>query len=216
MASALESFDKIPIWQRLMMFILVAAAIVAVWFFVFYQEAVDARASAKTSADTASAELDRVRTEKERFLERQREQAQTEAQLQKKMEVLPMTTASVDNLMQTFQQQARLVGLTVESWTPDPEQKEDFYARLPVKVRATGTWGQSGEFFRRVSELDRIVSVDNVEMKIRAATRDEDVSGPPMLELEFEAATYRFLTEAERSAESGGGGKKKASRRRKK
>ncbi len=216
MASALESFDKIPIWQRLMLFIVVAAAIVAVWFFVFYQEAVDARASAKTSAGQASAELDRVRAEKERFLERQREQAQTEAQLQKKMEVLPMTTASVDNLMQTFQQQARLVGLTVESWTPDPEQKEDFYARLPVKVRATGTWGQSGEFFRRVSELDRIVSVDNVEMKIRTATRDEDASGPPMLELEFEAATYRFLTGAERSAATDGGKNKKASRRRKK
>lgn len=216
MAGPLDSFEKLPIWQRIVMVVLGAALIMAAWFFFFYEEAVANTDQARQGLETAKAELARVEKEKEKYLERERKMAELEAELDKKMEVLPMSTASVDNLMQTFQQQARLVGLTVESWTPEPEQKEDFYARLPVKVRATGTWAQAGEFFRRVSELDRIVSVENVSMKKKdKSKRDAPGLGPaaPQLELEFEAATYRFLTDAERAAASEGGRRKRGRRR---
>ena len=62
---------------------------------------------------------------------------------------------------------ARLVGLTVQSWTPEGEFKEDYYGRLPIKVAAFGTWAQTGEFFRRVSELDRIVSGQPLDARMR-------------------------------------------------
>lgn len=207
MASPLDALDRIPIWQRLIIFVMGAVAVGAIWYFVYYQETVDAQNGARVALKKADAELARVKKEKENFLERQRKLAEVEEDLQKKMEVLPMTTASVDNLMQTFQQQARLVGLTVESWVPSAEQKEDFSGRLPIKVQATGSWTQAGEFFRRVSELDRIVSIENVEMRVRASS-DKDA---PELELTFEAVTYRFLGESERA--SGGKNRRRKQRR---
>ncbi len=202
----MEQFAKLPIWQRILLFVIVGALVVGGWFFLFYQDAVGAHDGAKRAIVKADAELDRVKKEQENFLERQRKQAEIEAQLQQKVAVLPTSKSSLANLMQTFQQQARLVGLTVESWTTEAEQKEDFYARLPVKVRATGTWTQAGEFFRRMYELGRenkgrIVSVDNLVMSNRRAGDAEPGDGSPVLEITFEAATYRFLTEAERSAE---------------
>ncbi len=201
----MEQFAKLPIWQRIVVFIVVGALMVAGWYFLFYQDAVDAHDGAKQAVVKADAELVRVTKEQENFLERQRKQAEIEAQLQQKVAVLPTSKSSLDNLMQTFQQQARLVGLTVESWTPEPEQKEDFYARLPVKVRATGTWTQAGEFFRRMYELGRenkgrIVSVDQLVLSNRDAGKAEPGDGAPLLEISFEAATYRFLTESERTA----------------
>jgi type IV pilus assembly protein PilO len=201
----MEQFAKLPIWQRIVLFIVVGALMVAGWYFLFYQDAVDAHDGAKQAVVKADAELVRVTKEQENFLERQRKQAEIEAQLQQKVAVLPTSKSSLDNLMQTFQQQARLVGLTVESWTPEPEQKEDFYARLPVKVRATGTWTQAGEFFRRMYELGRenkgrIVSVDQLVLSNRDAGKAEPGDGAPLLEISFEAATYRFLTESERTA----------------
>ncbi len=214
----MEQFAKLPIWQRIVLFVVVGALVVAGWFFLLYQDAVGAHEGAKKAVVKADAELVRVTKEQENFLERQRKQAEIEAQLQQKVAVLPTSKSSLDNLMQTFQQQARLVGLTVESWTPEPEQKEDFYARLPVKVRATGTWTQAGEFFRRMYELGRenkgrIVSVDQLVLTNKAAGKAEAGEGAPLLEISFEAATYRFLTEAERTAADP---KKKRSRRRKK
>ena len=214
----MEQFAKLPIWQRILIFIVVGALVVAGWFFMFYQEAVDAHAGAKAAVVKADAELERVKKEQENFLERQRKQAEVEAKFQEEVAVLPTSKSSLANLMQTFQQQARLVGLTVESWTTEPEQKEDYYARLPVKVKATGTWTQAGEFFRRMYELGRenkgrIVSVDNLVMKNRKSGSGEPGDGAPVLDISFEAATYRFLTEAERTAEDPKN--KRASRRRK-
>lgn len=196
---ALEAFDKIPIWQRLVVLVLGAALIVAGWWYLFYADALDAHDGAKVALEKAQAELARVEKAKADFLERQKKQEEVEKAIEQKLQVLPMSASTVDNLMQTFQQQARLVGMTVESWTPEAEVKEDFYAKLPVKVRATGTWKQSGEFFRRVSELNRIVSVDKLSMRL-SGRNQADAGGHPILELDFEAATYRFLTDAERNA----------------
>jgi len=213
----MESFAKLPIWQRILLFIIVGVLVVGGWYFVFYQDAVESHDGASAALQKAKTELERVKNEQKNFLERQRKQAEVEAKLQQKVAVLPTSKSSLANLMQTFQQQARLVGLTVESWTTEAEQKEDFYARLPVEVKATGTWTQAGEFFRRMYELGRenkgrIVSVDNLVMRNRKAGDAEPGDGAPMLEISFEAATYRFLTESERAAEEP---TKKSRRRRK-
>jgi type IV pilus assembly protein PilO len=217
--AALDSFERFPIWQRILVFFVVAAGIVAGWYFLYYEEAVTGRVSAKASLDKAAAEVERVTAERQKFLERQQQTGQVEAELKASMEVLPMSTAAVDNLMQTFQQQARLVGLTVEAWTPDAEEKLDYYARLPVKVKASGTWAQAGEFFRRVSELDRPVSVDGIKLKARDTKKrreDADADGPATLDVEFEVTTYRFLPDEERAAEEAAPSKKKKPTRRRK
>src|SRR5688572_1495059 len=193
MGSILESFDKLPTWQRILVFVLGLSAIGTVWYLMYYRDAVARHASANAALQKAKSELRDVEEKKKNFMERQRKQAEVEAELKKKMEVLPMSIASVDNLMQTFQQQARLVGLTVESWVPSAEEREDYYARLPVSVKATGTWSQAGEFFRRVSELDRIVSVDNIKLKSTTTAPNPTGGDPnraPMLTVDFEAATY--------------------------
>jgi len=212
MGSFLEAFEKLPVWQRVLIFALGLTVIVTVWFLVFYRDALARHDSAKSALKKAQVELHDVDEKKKNFIERQRKQAEIEAVLKEKMDVLPMSIASVDHLMQTFQQQARLVGLTVESWVPGTEALEDYYSRLPVKVQASGTWAQAGEFFRRISELDRIVSVDNVQLQksTTSARAGADTTEAPLLTIQFEAATYRFLGEAERaSAKSSSGGQRR-------
>jgi type IV pilus assembly protein PilO len=204
--AALDSFERFPIWQRILLFVLVSVAIVAGWWFLYYEEAVAGRASAKAGLDKAVAELETVTAEREKFLQKEKQTGEVEAELQASMEVLPMSTAAVDNLMQVFQQQARLVGLTVEAWTPAAEEKLDYYARLPVKVKASGTWAQAGEFFRRVSELDRPVSIEGVKLTARDPEKRRgdtaDASEPAVLDVEFEVTTYRFLPDEERAADA--------------
>lgn len=199
MAMGIEAFEKLPLWQRILVFLGGTLMVIAAWYFLFYQDASAERESAQVALDKAKAELAEYEIKKKNFLERQRQQAELEAALQEKIEVLPMSIASVDNLMQTFQQQARLVGMSVESWTPGAEAKDEYYARLPVQVRATGTWTQVGEFFRRISELDRIVSVDKIGLTRQRDRQTAAAGNDVTLAVTFEAATYRLLTEAERA-----------------
>ena len=213
-----DALGKLPIWQRLLLFFFIAAGIVAVWYFLFYLDAVAGRGAADTALVNAQKELADIQKSRDNFDAEQKAIAAEEKELEANREVLPLNASTVDNLMQTFQQQSRLVGMTVESWTNEPEELEDFYARMPIKVRATGTWAQVGEFFRRVSELKRIVSVDGLSLALvdKAAAKDKDKEPGdqhPSLKVEFEAATYRFLTDAEREAAATTGAKTKGRRK---
>jgi type IV pilus assembly protein PilO len=211
MASAFDGVDGLAVWQRLLVWVVVAAALVAGWWFLFYVDAVAAREGAEAGLAKASGELDRLEKRKENFLEEQRQHEEREAKLRERMEVLPMNASTVDNLMQTFQQKARQVGLSFDSWTNDSEQRQDFYARMPIKVKARGTWPQIGEFFRQVSELRQIVSVENIVVE---NTDDQVEPGEhPVLEVAFEAATYRFLSEEERTAVPEKGTRREPARR---
>ena len=201
MSEFTEAVDRMPIWQKLLIMLVGAALVVGGWWFFFYDDVQIAKQQAEQAVAKADAELERVKKRKENFLEEQRKHEERERELNEKMKVLPMSTSTVDNLMQTFQQRARMVGMSVDSWTNSPEERQDFYARLPIKVQASGTWSQAGEFFRRVTELEQIVSIENLSM---TAQKVEEPGESPNLKIEFEAATYRFLSPEERSSEGGG------------
>ena len=195
-----DALGKLPIWQRLLLFVVVGAAIVAVWYWFFYLDAVEQRRAADAAVVTAQKELTDSQAKRDSFDAEEKAIIAEEKQLEANREVLPLNASTVDNLMQTFQQQSRLVGMTVESWTNEAEEFEDFYARMPIEVKASGSWVQVGEFFRRVSELKRIVSVDGLSLVMQDKSGKREPGEHPELVVEFEAATYRFLTDAEREA----------------
>ena len=194
-----DALGKLPVWQRILAWIIGAGLVMGLWYFVFWEEAVAARAAAEQGLVKAQSELQAAKDSQAAFEGKKKQVAESEQRLVGQRDVLPLNASSVDNLMQTFQQQSRLVGMSVESWTNEAEEFEDFYARMPIRVRASGSWAQVGEFFRRVSELKRIVSVDKLSLKVRS-NQDLVAGQPPLLDVEFEAATYRFMTDAEREA----------------
>jgi type IV pilus assembly protein PilO len=206
MAGFSDSMGQMPWWQKLLIWLFVSAAIVAAWWFFFWTETVSKRQGAEDALATATAELERVQKRKANFMAEQEQHEKNEKELDEKMKVLPMNASTVDNLMQTFQQQARLVGLSVDDWKNEPEERLDYYARLPIKIVARGSWSEAGEFFRRLhGEIDQIVSVENLKLTLgpTAGSRKDENPEHPELAVEFEAATYRFLSAQERAAGSG-------------
>jgi len=79
-------------------------------------------------------------------------------------------------------------GLEFELFQPMPEIKRDFYAELPIKIRAVGDYHEFGEFVSGLAALPRIVTVHDVKISRR---KDSD-----KLVMEATAKTYRYLEEA--------------------
>src|SRR5262249_6759298 len=52
----------------------------------------------------------------------------------------------VPNLLVDISQTGLAAGLEEKLFQPEPEQKKDFYAELPIKIRLTGSYHQLGEF----------------------------------------------------------------------
>jgi Tfp pilus assembly protein PilO len=194
MASRIDAITKLPPWQLALLFLGVAGLLGVGWYQLFYVEAVETREAGERGLEKAQAELAAMEEKKANFEQEMQAAAQVEKELEAKRAVLPESDATVDHLMRKFQQQARLVGLNVEKWNPQGESKLDFYAKLPIAIEATGTWHQVGEFFRRVSELQQIVNVEEVSLEV-----GKDFDGThPLLDVEFVAATFRYLPESER------------------
>jgi type IV pilus assembly protein PilO len=100
----------------------------------------------------------------------------------------------VPNLLVDISQTGLSAGLEEKLFQPQPEQKKDFYAELPIKISLTGSYHQFGEFVSGIAALPRIVTLHDIEIK--SATKD----AYDQLTLDLTAKTYRYLDEDEISA----------------
>ena len=112
----------------------------------------------------------------------------------------------VPSLLVDISQTGLAAGLQEKLFQPEPEQKKDFYAELPIKIRLTGSYHQFGEFVSGIAALPRIVTLHDIDIK--PDTKD----AYDQLSLELTAKTYRYMDEDEIAA--GEAEKKKAVTRR--
>jgi type IV pilus assembly protein PilO len=102
----------------------------------------------------------------------------------------------VPNLLVDISQTGVAAGLEEKMFQPAAEQKKDFYAEQPFKLRLIGSYHQFGEFVSGIAALPRIVTLHDIEIKsINPNSKDYD-----NLQLELTAKTYRYLDEEELSA----------------
>jgi type IV pilus assembly protein PilO len=119
--------------------------------------------------------LAQFRHEKE-ILERRLAQALTE---------LP-NEANIDDLIRSLSEIGTKSGLIINSIDPQGEQKQSFYASIPIVMSVTGNYHEIGVFLDSLSKLARIVNVTN-KMGARP---------PPKLVVSATCGdTFRFLPE---------------------
>jgi type IV pilus assembly protein PilO len=100
----------------------------------------------------------------------------------------------VPNLLVDISQTGLSAGLEEKLFQPQPEQKKDFYAELPIKISLTGSYHQFGEFVSGIAALPRIVTLHDIEIK--SVNKD----AYDQLTLDITAKTYRYLDEDEVAA----------------
>lgn len=208
--SQLDKLAEVPAWQLALGWLVGAGLIVVGWYFLYYAEAQTANGAAKAALDKARLDIGAAEERLANYEKRVKEQAEKDKELKKMLEVVPVDSATIDHLMGTFQREAQGVGLELSRWIPQPEERFDTYAKIPVEVTAIGTWHEMGEFFRRVSEMKQVVNVEAVEMKYE---RNFDKSGFPLLEIDFVASTFRLLAEGEQGAPEEEEGSRRRKRR---
>lgn len=97
-------------------------------------------------------------------------------------------------------------GLEFELFQPEAEIVRDFYAELPIRIRVTGTYHDFGRFISGLAALPRIVTIHDVTIKGRGATRRRGASARPDGQLALDATlkTYRYLEDIPVSESSPG------------
>jgi type IV pilus assembly protein PilO len=100
----------------------------------------------------------------------------------------------VPSLLVDISQTGLAAGLQEKLFQPEAEQKKDFYAELPIKIRLTGSYHQFGEFVSGIAALPRIVTLHDIDIK------SDNKDAYDQLSLELTAKTYRYMDEDEIAA----------------
>ena len=124
--------------------------------------------------------LAQFKHEKE-ILERRLAQALTE---------LP-NEANIDELIRSLSEIGTKSGLTINSIDPQAEQRQSFYASIPIVMAVTGNYHEIGVFLDSLSKLARIVNVTNIKMAGARFTNEKLVVSST-----YVATTFRFVPEA--------------------
>jgi len=100
----------------------------------------------------------------------------------------------VPSLLVDISQTGLGAGLQEKLFQPEAEQKKEFYAEKPIKIRLTGSYHQFGEFVSGIAALPRIVTLDDIDIK------PDGKDAYDQLSMELTAKTYRYLDEEEIAA----------------
>ena len=122
----------------------------------------------------------------------QKELQQWDAKLKAAVAQLP-DRKEIPDLLSNLSTKAREAGLEILLFRPRAENLQDFYAEIPVDIVVRGGFFNAVTFFDEVGKLNRLVNIDNIDLKNPKVGGDQVV-----LEISTLATTYRFLDEAER------------------
>jgi type IV pilus assembly protein PilO len=98
--------------------------------------------------------------------------------------------SEMDSLLSDINQAGLGRGLQFELFKPSGERLQDFYAEQPVDLRVTGSYHDIGAFTSDVSQLSRIVTLNDISI-VNKDPKDT------VLTMEAVAKTFRYLDDDE-------------------
>jgi len=97
---------------------------------------------------------------------------------------LPNTT-EVPDLLVDITQAGLGRGLEFALFKPEPEQRKDFYAELPISIAVIGSYHEIASFISDVAALPRIVTFGDIQIEGKERTQK--------LSMKAKAKTYRYI-----------------------
>jgi type IV pilus assembly protein PilO len=164
-------------------------AIAGLYYFFLYADVSQEITSAESAGTRLLGEKDGYEKRKKEYVSYREELRKLQEEQRELLKALPKK-AEIPSFMSSVQEQAELSGLEVLSMNIDSEAPEELYIRIPVRMEVRGSYHTLTKFFKNVSELRRIVNIENFAMVIDKVEGD---TGAPKLRAKFIAATFRYV-----------------------
>lgn len=187
-----EKFIRLPFSKRfLIVFVVLASIAGAFYFFAFMPKMNEYKELVKKS-ETLQAEIVQKKSIADNLGRFRDEYEMMQQRLQESLKELP-NDKELPELLTSIASIANQNQLEVKKFLPGGEVAKGFYAEVPVSLTLTGRYLDIGKFFFDVSEMPRIVTVENIKMKAAGGK----AAGQMLVSVDCQATTYRFLSAGE-------------------
>jgi type IV pilus assembly protein PilO len=165
------------------------AVVALAYFVVFYGDLANSIQAAQQTEQSLRKDLAEARKleftyQKDLAELTDRQQRQTELK-----KILP-TETEYPSFLSALQTVANVSGISLSAWAPQPEIKEEFYARVPMKLELMGRYHQVAKFFYGVGQLERIINMENISI-VEPKLEDGDI----VVSVDVLATAFRAVEE---------------------
>jgi type IV pilus assembly protein PilO len=185
-----DQLAKLPTVARIGVGVAVLALTGVAYYVVFYGELASAIEAAKSREAQLTSDLAEARKAEFAYNKDLAELTDRQQRQRELNKVLPLT-AEYPAFLSAIQTVANVAGVELVAWTPTPEAPEQFYVRVPMRLEISGRYHQIAKFFYGVSQLDRIINLENVSVR-NPEERGEDV----YVKAEVLATAFRSAADA--------------------
>ena len=183
----IETVLGLPAYQRFLIMFVLAAAIVAPFYFMVYEGLREEQQRLEQQRESAQTVLQRNQRIANNLDAYRADYNNLLVQLEEALGELPLDK-EIPVLLTKIAELAHEKGLDIVRFRPLAEVPKDFYAEVPVELRLAGSYHNAAMFFDAVSKMERIVNIKG--LRLGSATT---VEGRTVLGIECNATTFRFL-----------------------
>ena len=167
------------------------AVILGIYGGLFYLDIEDQIKGARNRQLQLKGEKDNYEKRKREYQAYRNELTQLQQEQRDLLKALPKK-AEIPTFLSNLQEQAELAGLEIVSLVIDAENPMELYVRIPVRIEVRGSYHTITKFFKNLSELPRIVNVENLSLTVEKA----ELGASPRMRARFVAATFRYRDQA--------------------
>ena len=192
MNQLLTQILQLPRKQKIGLLAGLILLLLIIGYFYIYLPGNDKLTKLAEEITAARSDRDRKKALSANLVKLQKELQEWDAKLKAAVAQLP-DRKEIPDLLSSLSTKAREAGLDILLFRPRAENFQEFYAEIPVDIVVRGGFFNTVTFFDEVGKLNRLVNIDNIDLKNPKVGGDHVV-----LEVATLATTYRFLDEAER------------------
>ena len=156
-------FDEMSVGSRIGILTLVAVIIGAVYYFAYFNGALQANQELQTKVDDKNRENEMLRPYESRLVELNRSLVILEMQIERVKKVVP-EEKNADQFIRLLHDTAATSGIEIRRYTAMPTANHEFYTDVPFMIDIDGPYYSVLGFFQRVADLERIVTIDSMQM----------------------------------------------------
>ncbi|MFQ5655932.1 MAG: type 4a pilus biogenesis protein PilO [Candidatus Methylomirabilales bacterium] len=178
-------FADTPKWQIYSLVGFVGAAIVFVWWSYLLKPAWENRD--RLIAEVARLEQDilQKRQISKELPRLEAARAALQQELQKAVRRLP-EEKEIPDLLTEINRLGQESGLAFTLFKPGRPKQGEFYTRIPIRMKAEGTYHSLGRFFEQIGRMERIVNITDLKVNQVRKAGGGTITG------EFTATTFTF------------------------
>jgi type IV pilus assembly protein PilO len=160
------SLHKIPWYAQVGLFLVLAAAGVGAFYYLYAVPAQEDLARQQLKLDGLRADINKGMATARKLPQFRAQVAELQARLDGLQAVLPDEKDFAD-LLRNIQTLAVQSNLTIRVFKPAPVVTKELHAEWPINIELDGTYHNLGLFFDRLSRFSRIINIGNIVVKAK-------------------------------------------------